>query len=113
MAKVTVKTERNKKPEYLSSMEQKMSQWTGMEGEDVGEALNDLSGNLQQVIGKMQHQVMTFIENDDSLTTEQQTNVKEYLRGKVNEMWRDIINHQSVGVDKLCIVIRRHIETNK
>jgi len=35
---------------------------------------------------------------------------KEFTKARIRDTWRDIIGHQKIGLDKLCIVVREHLK---
>jgi hypothetical protein len=109
-----------KLPSYLVEMVEKYELWTGIEGSMVEEALNDLSGGLWTEIRKFEAQAYNFLESlpqlDGNLSNSDiklNEHIKSFMKARVAEMWRDIIEHQKVGVDKLCIVTRKYIDDNK
>jgi hypothetical protein len=97
-----------KKPEYLIELENKWKRWTGIDDKEVSEALKDLSGDLWSELRKLEALTCKEIENrklpDD---------FKEFLKARIREAWRDIIDHQKVGLDKLCIVVRKYLPGNE
>lgn len=125
------KTE-NKHPKYLQEYIDKWEAWTGIKDEDLDEALKDISGDLNFEIRKFQSQVLTLIESfdkelnvsikapveqpDGSLIEEEVillNFLKSFMKRKIAEMWRDIVAHQNVGIDKLCLVTRKYLDDNK
>ena len=94
-----------KKPTYLIDMEGKWKTWTKIDDKEAYEALKDFSGDLWGELRKLEAQLYTEIENrklpDD---------FKEFVRAHVSRTWRDIIEHQKIGLDKLCIVIRKYLK---
>lgn len=122
----------NKSPSYLAELVQKFEMWTEIKDPMIEEAMKDLSGDLWAEIRKFEAQIYAFIEGIESLENEievslqlpgsnevKKANVvmakylKDYVRERVREMWRDIIEHQKVGVDKFSIVIRKHLDSPK
>ncbi len=97
-----------KKPSYLLELEAKWKRWTKIDEPEAFEALKDLSGDLWAELRKLESQLCTEIENrrlpDD---------FKEFTKAKLRDTWRDIIGHQKIGLDKLCIVIRKHLKEEK
>lgn len=94
-----------KKPTYLLEMEKKWKTWTKIDDPQAFEALKDLSGDLWGELRKLEAQLCKEIENrqfpDD---------FKEFTKAKIRDTWRDIIGHQKIGLDKLCIVVRQHLK---
>ncbi len=94
-----------KKPSYLLELEAKWQRWTGIDDPEAFEALKDLSGDLWGELRKMEAQLCNEIENrglsDD---------FKEFVKAKIRDTWRDIIGHQKIGLDKLCIVVRKYLK---
>ena len=101
-----VKAEAKKtKPSYLIAMEDKWTKWTGIEDADAFEALNDFSGDLFLEMRKLTSKICTEIE-----TRELPEDFKEKVKEQIDEAWRNIIDHQKIGLDKLCIVVKRNIK---
>ena len=97
-----------KKPSYLLELEAKWQRWTGINDPEAFEALKDLSGDLWGELRKMEAQLCKEIEN-----RELPEDFKEFAKAKLRDTWRDIIGHQKIGLDKLCIVIRQHLKEEK
>jgi len=97
-----------KKPSYLIELQAKFKRWTGIDDREIEEAIKDLSGDLWGELRKLESQLCTEIENrklpDD---------FKEYTKARIRDVWRDIIGHQKIGMDKLCIVIRKYISEDE
>ena len=97
-----------KKPSYLIELQAKFKRWTGIDDSEIEEAIKDLSGDLWGELRKLESQLCTEIENrklpDD---------FKEYTKARIRDVWRDIIGHQKIGMDKLCIVIRKYIKEDE
>lgn len=94
-----------KKPTYLVDFEDKWKRWTGIDDQDAYEALKDFSGDLWGEFRKFEAQLYTEMENQKI-----PDNMKEFTRTLVSRTWRDIVEHQKIGLDKLCIVIRKHLK---
>ena len=94
-----------KKPSYLLELEAKWKRWTQIDDPEAFEALKDLSGDLWGELRKLEAQLCKEIENrklpDD---------FKEFTKAKIRDVWRDIIGHQKIGLDKLCIVVRKYLK---
>ena len=97
-----------KKPSYLIELEAKWKRWTGIDDKDAFEAIKDLSGDLWSELRKLEAQLCTEIEN-----RELPDDFKEFTKARIRDTWRDIIGHQKIGLDKLCIVIRKHLKEEK
>ena len=97
-----------KKPSYLIELENKWVRWTGIEDKEAFEAIKDLSGDLYSEIRKLEAQLCKEIENRNL-----PEDFKEFTKARIRDTWRDIIGHQKIGLDKLCIVIRTHIPNKK
>ena len=97
-----------KKPSYLLELEAKWTRWTGIKDPEAFEALKDLSGDLWAELRKLEAQLCKEIEN-----RELPEDFKEFAKAKLRDTWRDIIGHQKIGLDKLCIVIRQHLKEEK
>jgi hypothetical protein len=94
-----------KKPTYLLELEEKWKRWTGIDSKEAEEAISDLSGGLYTEMRKLEAQLCKEIES-----RELPEDFKEFVKAKLRDAWRDIISHQKVGMDKICIVIREHIK---
>jgi hypothetical protein len=94
-----------KKPAYLTELESKFKRWTGIDDKEAAEALKDLSGDLWGELRKLEAQLCKEIEN-----RELPEDFKEFAKARIRDTWRDIIGHQKIGVDKLGIVIRKHLD---
>ena len=107
--KVKVKTSSGgqlvKKPSYLLEMEAKWKRWTKIDDPLALEALKDLSGDLWSELRKLEAQLCKEIEN-----RELPEDFKEFTKARIRDTWRDIIGHQKIGLDKLCIVVRQHLK---
>ena len=93
-----------KKPSYLLELESKWERWTQINDKEAFEALKDLSGDLWSELRKLEAQLCKEIEN-----RELPEDFKEFTKARIRDTWRDIISHQKIGLDKLCIVIRKHL----
>lgn len=94
-----------KKPSYLIELEEKWKRWTKIDDKEAYEALKDFSGDLWGELRKLESQLYTEIEN-----RQLPEDFKEFVRSHVSRTWRDIIEHQKIGLDKLCIVIRKYLK---
>ena len=94
-----------KKPSYLLEMEHKWKTWTKIDDPQAFEALKDLSGDLWGELRKLEAQLCKEIEN-----RELPDDFKEFTKARIRDTWRDIIGHQKIGLDKLCIVVRKHLK---
>ena len=94
-----------KKPSYLLELEAKWKRWTNIDDPEAFEAIKDLSGDLWGELRKLEAQLCKEIEN-----RELPEDFKEFTKARLRDTWRDIISHQKIGLDKLCIVIRQHLK---
>jgi len=94
-----------KKPQYLIDLEEKWKRWTEIDDKEAYEALKDFSGDLWSELRKLESQLYTEMENRKI-----PEDFKEFAKTKISSTWRDIIEHQKIGLDKLCIVIRKHLK---
>jgi len=99
-----IETTKKQKPGYLTFMEEKWVKWTGIEEPEVFEALNDLSGDLFLEMRKLTAKACEEIEK-----REYPDDFKNMIKDLIDETWRNIIDRQKIGLDKLCIVVKRHI----
>ena len=97
-----------RKPSYLLELEAKWKKWTGIDDADAFEALKDLSGDLWGELRKLEAQLCKEIEN-----RELPEDFKEFTKARIRDTWRDIIGHQKIGLDKLCIVVRKYLKEEK
>lgn len=97
-----------KKPSYLLKMESKWKRWTKIDEPEAFEALKDLTGDLWGEMRKLEAQLCKEIEN-----RELPEDFKTFVKARISETWRDIIDHQEIGLDKLCIVIRSYLKEGK
>ena len=93
-----------KKPSYLLELEAKWQRWTKIEDKEAFEALKDLSGDLWSELRKLEAQLCKEIEN-----RQLPDDFKEFTKARIRDTWRDIIGHQKIGLDKLCIVVRKYL----
>jgi hypothetical protein len=96
------------KPSFLITLEQKWVQWTGITPEKepgVAEAINDFSGDLYLELRKLTAQLCTEVENRNY-----SDEFKEIVKTKIDESWRNIIDHQKIGLDKLSLIVRKYIK---
>lgn len=93
-----------KKPSYLIELENKWKRWTNIDDREAFEALKDLSGDLWGELRKLEAQLCKEIEN-----RQLPEDFKEFTKNRIRDTWRDIIGHQKIGLDKLCIVVRKHL----
>jgi hypothetical protein len=108
VAATKVEKKVSQKPSFLITLEQKWVQWTGITIEQepgVAEAINDISGDLYLELRKLTAQLCTEIEN-----RKYADEFKEIVKSKIDESWRNIIDHQKVGLDKLSLIVRRYIK---
>ena len=97
-----------KKPSYLLELEAKWKRWTKIDDKDAFEAIKDLSGDLFGELRKLESQLCTECEN-----RQLPDDFKEFVKARIRDTWRDIIGHQKIGMDKLCIVVRKHLKEEK
>jgi hypothetical protein len=93
------------KPSYLIAMEDKWLKWTGINEPDIFEAINDFSGDLYLEMRKLTSKVCTEIE-----ARSMPDDFKAQMKDMIDETWRNIIDHQKIGLDKLCIVVKKHLK---
>lgn len=92
------------RPTYMIELEKKWVRWTGIQNEKVGEAIKDLTGDLWTELRKFQ--AITCRECEDRKLPE---DFKEFLKQRIRDTWRDILEHQKIGMDKLGIVVRENL----
>lgn len=96
----------------LQILIKKFETWTGIEDPEIGEALIDLCSNLSTEINKFQALVYTAIEKDEGIEKSKQVELITFIKKRISSMWHDMEEKQKIGVDKLGIVIRKHISTD-
>lgn len=106
------------KPKFIEALEGKWETWTGISDPEIGEALKDLSGYLYHELRRLQAISLTAIEGELTdggaldITQEElarRRDTKEVVKNAINETWQRIIGRQKVGMDKMCIIVRRHL----
>ena len=121
------------RPHYLYELEKRWVRWTGINDPDVLESLDYLSGDLFFEMRKLTSQIC--IENEDNekvlvrkldeilhfkgdkeLTRKIgevifsiMANEKKSIKKLIDTCWRDIVDKQKVGIDKICIVVTKNI----
>ncbi len=96
---------RTGKPAFLLTLERKWITWTGIKDEAAFEAINDLSGDLFLNLRKLTSQLCGECEN-----RKLPEDFKEMIKTRIDETWRDIIEKQKVGLDKLSILVRSRLD---
>jgi len=121
------------RPHYVFEMCKRWERWTDIEDPDVLEGLDYLSGDLFFEMRKLTSQICIaneeaekkLIRKLDALLGLQGDREKlravgeivfdvirgekDTLKGLVDKSWRDIVDKQKVGIDKVCIVVTRHV----
>lgn len=124
---------RDGRPHYLFELEKRWIRWTDIQDPDILEALDYLSGDLFFEMRKLTSQSCLANEEAEkrmirklSASFNLQDNreklrevaqivfdcmqgEKEGLKGLIDKSWRDIVDKQKVGIDKVCIVVTKHI----
>jgi hypothetical protein len=99
---------------------------------EIEEAIEGLTGDTYFEMRKLISRLLTEVENMVSsgkysgylngkeLTDEEKQGIKdmredhkEFLRLTVEETWRDILNKQKVGIDKLSLSLKPHMNTDE
>ena len=108
ITKKTIKTEEDKSsglPSFQQILEKKLKTWTGIQDEELSEALKDLCGDSFFEMRKMTAQICRMLESAE-VSRETIDAVKEII----DNTWRGIIDKQKVGMDKLGIIVRKYIK---
>ena len=99
-----------KKPTYLIELIEKFKIWSEIDDPEIDEAIKYLSSDLYTEIRKCESRVYTYIDNWPALENKENTEeIKDFIKAQVREMWRDMVEKQKIGIDKLGILVRRHI----
>ena len=128
---------RNNRPHYLFELHKKWCKWTGIEDPDILESLDYLSGDLFFEMRKLTSQACILNEETekriirkltselnlqgnkeklravatiifDSMKTE-----KDSIKELIDVSWRNIVDKQKVGIDKVCIVVAKQVLNKK
>lgn len=97
------------KPNYMQLLEKKFKTWTNLDDEEIPEALQDLCGDSFFEMRKLTAQVCKAVESsglDDATAKKTVVEIKTII----DSSWRSIIDKQKVGMDKLGIIIRKHLK---
>jgi len=121
------------RPHYLLELHKRWCRWTEIDDPDVLESLDYLSGNLFFEMRKLTSQSCILneetekrlirkisaelgIQNDreklravGTIIFDAMRSEKEALKGLIDKSWRDIVDKQKVGIDKICIVVTKNI----
>ena len=121
------------RPHYLFELEKRWVKWTDIQDPDVLEGLDYLSGDLFFEMRKLTSQVCLaneeaekrLVRRLDSLLNLQgdraklrevgeivlktMAEEKASMKSLIDKSWRDIVDKQKVGIDKVCIVVTRHV----
>jgi len=102
-----------KTPSYLTEFISKWVRWTGISGSETEEAIRDLSGDLWTVIRKCESRTYGHIDGctdmDDAVKESLKVTIKTFMR----EMWRDIIEKEKIGFDKLGLLTAQYLDKDK
>ena len=110
---------------------QRFSKWTGLTDEDIAEALKDLTGDTYFEMRKLISILLTYMEtlieegkyvgfiHGNELTETQKESIKdvkedakEHIRTAIESSWRAILNKQKLGVDKLSLSLKPHLNND-
>ena len=130
----TIEQARNRKtnrPTYIIKMNERFVKWTGIEDEDSLDALDYLSGDLffemrkltsilcdanekteKELVKKIRTDIQDK-EKAEELVSEVRAEMsanKIIIKDRIDASWRDIVDKQKTGIDKLSIVIIRYKE---
>ncbi len=122
------------RPHYLLELHKRWCRWTEIDDPDVLESLDYLSGDLFFEMRKLTSQICILNEETEKkilrklvdnlhipsgdkeklravgeVIFEQMGKEKEALKELIDKSWRDIVDKQKVGIDKVCIVVTKHI----
>jgi len=121
------------RPQYLLELEGRWIKWTDIDDPDILEALDYLSGDLFFEMRKLTSQSCLTNEESERRLIRKLTGVlgiqndrdklrdigqaiigimneeKCNLKMLIDKSWRDIVDKQKVGIDKVCIVVTKHV----
>lgn len=122
------------RPTYINEMFKKFVRWTDINDEEVIESLDYLSGDLYYELRKLTFQVCSqserslekmvkklnvLFKEDRELLKKvfevinlEMEGEKQAMKRLIDNSWRDIVDKQKVGLDKICIVITRSRQQN-
>ena len=98
-----------KVPEFQEVLEKKFRTWTGLEDPEISEALKDLCGDSYFEVRRMTAQLCRAIEAS-GIEPQKIIDLVQETKILIDDAWRSTIDKQKVGVDKLGIVIRKHLK---
>lgn len=121
------------RPHYLFDMQSRWERWTNIKDSDVLEGLDYLSGDLffemrkltaqmcltnedteKKVIRKIV-EILKLREDEDKMKEVGRELLaimgaeKQKIREMIDNSWKEIVDKQKIGVDKICFVVTRHI----
>lgn len=80
---------------------------TEEEAEDITRLVH---GDLYQELRKLQAMLLKYIEQN---TEGDSTKLKQFVKDQVNQVWRDIVDKQKLGLDKLNVLIKKYYQEKK
>jgi len=126
-------SEENRRFPFKDEVCNRFCKWLDIKNtKEIEEALEGLTGDTYFEMRKMISRLLTEVEsmilsgkysgyrNGKELTDEEKQGIKEmredhkeFLRLTVEETWRDILNKQKVGIDKLSLSLKPHMNKNE
>lgn len=102
-----------KRPTYLVELIEKFKTWSGIDDMETDEAIKYLSSDLYTEIRKCESLIYTFIDDWPTLKEKAGAEeLKEFIKARIREMWRDMVEKQKIGIDKLGILVRKNLSTD-
>jgi len=112
ITKKVITTNDDNQPKYQKLLLEKLRTWTGLNDPELSEALQDLCGDSFFEMRKMTAQICRAIEST-KLSEDDTKNLVNDVKDLIDSTWRSIIDKQKVGVDKLGIIIKKHLNNSK
>ncbi len=119
---------KNSRPTYIKDMYSKWVKWTEIDDDEIAEGLDYMSGDLyfemrkltsracqqnERALSEMAKKLDKYFNDREKLREVfeiinlEMEGLKKGTKGLIDASWRDIVDKQKVGLDKVCIVIVR------
>lgn len=99
---------KNKENSFVLKLVNKIKKWTKLDDSDLFEAMDDICGGLYIELRKMTARACREIELSN-IPKDEQEKMKSKIKDEINIAWYNIESKQSIGVDKLAMIINRYI----
>ena len=100
--------EKHDKIDFVEKLASRWTTWTGIENDEIGEALKDLSGNLYHELRKLEAVVLAECDRRGY-----PADFKEMFKDARTEAWKGILGKQKIGMDKMCIIVAQYVKEKK